>query len=211
MLMSARDKESGAPMGERELIDEVMTLIVAGHETPPGTQLDVVLLSRHPRRGAPARRDRAASELATPGLAPMEAAQLYPAVVNEALRLYPPGGCCRAGLSRRTCSAVTRCRPARTCCCAVTAAPSSGSGRTRRLSHRSACPSTKAERPRFAYMPSPRPRHCIGETFALYEMLMHLYKIARATAHLGARPAAATRGTDQPAHPFPPAHEAGTR
>src|SRR6267143_3246398 len=28
--------------------------------------------------------------------------------------------------------------------------------------------------------------------------------------HLGARQAAATRGTDQPAHPFPPAHEAGT-
>jgi len=23
------------------------------------------------------------------------------------------------------------------------------------------------------------PRHCIGETFALYEMLMHLYKVAR--------------------------------
>ena len=33
MLMAARDKESGAPMGERELIDEVMTLAVAGHET----------------------------------------------------------------------------------------------------------------------------------------------------------------------------------
>jgi len=23
------------------------------------------------------------------------------------------------------------------------------------------------------------PRHCIGETFALYEMLMHLYMVAR--------------------------------
>ena len=23
------------------------------------------------------------------------------------------------------------------------------------------------------------PRHCIGETFALYEMLVHLYKVAR--------------------------------
>ena len=23
------------------------------------------------------------------------------------------------------------------------------------------------------------PRHCIGETFALYEMLMHLFKVAR--------------------------------
>src|SRR4029079_19730113 len=35
-------------------------------------------------------------------------------------------------------------------------------------------------RPRFAYMPfAAGPRHCIGETFALYEMLMHLYKVAR--------------------------------
>ena len=39
---------------------------------------------------------------------------------------------------------------------------------------------TRRERPRFAYMPfAAGPRHCIGETFALYEMLMHLYKVAR--------------------------------
>jgi cytochrome P450 len=36
------------------------------------------------------------------------------------------------------------------------------------------------DRPRFAYMPfAAGPRHCIGETLALYEMLMHLYKVAR--------------------------------
>src|SRR5579862_392737 len=33
MLLAARDKDTGAPMPERELIDEVLTLIVAGHET----------------------------------------------------------------------------------------------------------------------------------------------------------------------------------
>ena len=33
MLMSARDKDSGEPMAERQLIDEVLTLVVAGHET----------------------------------------------------------------------------------------------------------------------------------------------------------------------------------
>jgi cytochrome P450 len=38
----------------------------------------------------------------------------------------------------------------------------------------------EADRPRFAYMPfAAGPRHCIGETLALYEMLMHLYKVAR--------------------------------
>ena len=41
-------------------------------------------------------------------------------------------------------------------------------------------PEHEAERPRFAYMPfAAGPRHCIGETFALYEMQMHLYKVAR--------------------------------
>src|ERR1700741_790002 len=41
MLMNARDKESGEPMGERELVDEIMTLIVAGDETTAsGVNLD---------------------------------------------------------------------------------------------------------------------------------------------------------------------------
>ncbi len=38
----------------------------------------------------------------------------------------------------------------------------------------------EAERPRFAYMPfSAGPRHCIGETFSIYEMLIHLSKVGR--------------------------------
>ena len=62
MLMSARDKESGAPMGERELIDEVMTLIVAGHETTAsGLNWTWYLLSQHPE--AEARLHQADAEL----------------------------------------------------------------------------------------------------------------------------------------------------
>jgi cytochrome P450 len=49
MLMNARDKETGAPMGERELIDEVMTLVVAGHETTAsGLNWTWYLFSQHP-------------------------------------------------------------------------------------------------------------------------------------------------------------------
>ena len=35
--------------------------------------------------------------------------------------------------------------------------------------------------PRFAYIPfSAGPRHCVGETFATYEMAIHIYHAARA-------------------------------
>lgn len=35
MLMEARDRDSGEAMPDRAILDEIMTLIVAGHETPP--------------------------------------------------------------------------------------------------------------------------------------------------------------------------------
>ena len=73
-------------------------------------------------------------------------------------------------------------------------------------------PEHEAERPRFAYMPfAAGPRHCIGETLALYEMLMHLYKMARRFRLLYVpTQAAGARSADQPAHPSPTVHEAGT-
>src|SRR6201987_5453816 len=75
MLMNARDKETGAPMGERELIDEVMTLIVAGHETTAsGLNWTWYLLSQHPQIEARLHAEiDAAAELASPSLAEMEA------------------------------------------------------------------------------------------------------------------------------------------
>ena len=33
MLMESRDKETGQPMLDKQLLDEVMTLVIAGHET----------------------------------------------------------------------------------------------------------------------------------------------------------------------------------
>jgi enediyne biosynthesis protein E7 len=184
MLMSARDRDSGAPMGERELIDEIMTLIVAGHETTAsGLNWTWYLLSQHPQAEARLHAEiDAAPETAAPGLAQMEALACTSQVVNEALRLYPPGWL----LSRRTIEAdVLGGYP-------VPAGTNvllplyllhrhprfwkdPDSFRPERFA-----PEHEAERPRFAYMPfAAGPRHCIGETFALYEMLMHLYKVAR--------------------------------
>jgi len=168
MLMSARDRESGAAMSERELIDEVMTLIVAGHETTAsGLNWTWYLLSQHPAVEA-----RLHAEIdATPET-----------TVNEALRLYPPGWL----LSRRTIEADVL--------GGFSIPPGAYVLLPLYLLHRHPrfwkdpdvfwperfAAEHEAQRPRFAYMPfAAGPRHCIGETFALYEMLMHLFKVAR--------------------------------
>jgi enediyne biosynthesis protein E7 len=184
MLMNARDKESGEPMGERELIDEIMTLIVAGHETTAsGLNWTWYLLSQHPQVEARLHAEiDAAADLPAPTLTEVEALGYTRQVIDEALRLYPPGWL----LSRRTIDAD------------VLGGYPVPAGTNVLLPlyllHRHPhfwknpeafdpgrfAPEHEAERPRFAYMPfAAGPRHCIGETFALYEMLGHLYKVAR--------------------------------
>ncbi|MDB6091498.1 MAG: cytochrome [Gammaproteobacteria bacterium] len=184
MLMSARDKETGAPMSDRELIDEVMTLVVAGHETTAsGLNWTWYLLSQHPEVEARLHAEiDAAPQMTTPNLAQMESLPYTQQVVNEALRLYPPGWL----LSRRTLETDML--------GGYEIAPGTNVLLPLYLLHRDGrfwkdpdvfwperfAPEHEVERPRFAYMPfAAGPRHCIGETFALYEMLMHLYKVAR--------------------------------
>jgi enediyne biosynthesis protein E7 len=184
MLMDARDKESGQPMGERELIDEVMTLVVAGHETTAsGLNWTWYLLSQH--REVEARLHAeidAAPDLPAPTLSQTEALTYTQQVINEALRLYPPGWV----LSRRTIEADVL--------GGYAVPPGTNVLVPLYLLHRHPrfwrdpesfdptrfAPEHESTRPRFAYMPfAAGPRHCIGETFALYEMLVHLYKVAR--------------------------------
>jgi len=184
MLMNARDKETGAPMGERELIDEVMTLIVAGHETTAsGLNWTWYLLSQHPQVESRLHAEiDAAADVPAPSLTQMEELRYTRQVIDESLRLYPPGWV----LSRRTIEAD------------VLGGYPVPAGTNVLLPlyllHRHPhfwkdpeafepgrfAPEHEAERPRFAYMPfAAGPRHCIGESFALYEMLVHLYKVAR--------------------------------
>jgi cytochrome P450 len=184
MLMNARDKESGDPMTERALIDEVMTLVVAGHETTAsGLNWAWYLLAKNPEIDARMHSEiQATPELAAPGLAAMEALQYTQNVINEALRLYPPGWV----LSRRSLEPDVLSGyeiPAGT---DVLLSPyllhrhpqywkEPEAFRPERFDAEH-----ESERPRFAYIPfAAGPRHCIGESLALYEMLMHLYKVAR--------------------------------
>jgi cytochrome P450 len=91
-LSTARDPETGAPFSPENLIDQVATLIAAGHETT-----GVALFWSHWLvAAAPAVQERLAAEAETLDLGPENAAEALPklvytrAVVQEALRLYPP-------------------------------------------------------------------------------------------------------------------------
>lgn len=184
MLMDARDKETGEPMTDRELIDELLTLIVAGHETTASALNSTwYLLAKNPGAEAKLHRELdGAPDWSAPSLAEMESLQYAHNVCDESLRMYPPGWL----ISRRAVEADELggyVLPAGT---DVLLSPY--------LLHRHPAywrepecfrperfdAEHEAERPRFAYMPfAAGPRHCIGETLAMYEMLMHLYLFAR--------------------------------
>jgi len=153
----------------------------------------------------------AASELATRARAD-EALSYTQQVVNEALRLYPPGMAAvapdyRGGRARRLPGAG----PARTCCCRLYLLHRHpGFWKDRRLSHRALAPRR---------MPSVR--LCLhpfaaGPATASEKPSRSKRCSCNCTRSAPLPPtwvptAAATRGTDQPAHPFPPAHEVERR
>jgi len=94
MYIAATDKH-GKPFTDRELLDELITLIVAGYETSAGTlNWAWYLLAHHPavetRLLAEVRAcalEERLEEGSDPGLAGMQYAQQ---VLEETLRLYPP-------------------------------------------------------------------------------------------------------------------------
>jgi cytochrome P450 len=93
MLSEARDRKSGQVMQDRQLVNEILTLIVAGHETTAGTLNWVwYLLSQHPEV-----EEKLSSELSGslasefPSLGNLPKITYTRQVLDEVLRLYPPG------------------------------------------------------------------------------------------------------------------------
>src|SRR6202158_6145900 len=91
MMMAARDRRDGSGMSHRALIDEVMTIIVAGHETTAAVLNSVwYLLSQHPEIEARLHAEVDATELPDLRLTTIESLRYTHQVILEALRLYPP-------------------------------------------------------------------------------------------------------------------------
>jgi cytochrome P450 len=179
MLIMARD-EDGAPMSDRQLRDEAVTLLLAGHETTAlSLSWTLLLLARHPEV-----QDAIAAECAaviepgrqvTPDDLP-KLPQLEHALI-EALRLYPP-----VWVIGREAREEVRIGgyvlPERTqimmCSWVVQRSPRNFEAPTEFRPARWAGDFRK-RLPRFAYFPfSGGARICIGERFAMMETMLLL-------------------------------------
>jgi cytochrome P450 len=184
MLMEASDPDTGATMSERELMDEVLTLVVAGHETTASSlNWTWWLLSQHPEVETRVHAEQdavAASDLVS--YADLEKLPYTMQVIEESMRLYPPGWL----LSRRTIG------PDRLGGHDV--APGTDVFLSPYVIHRHPQfwerpndfdpdhfdPVRVEGRHKFAYIPfAVGPRHCIGENFAIFEMMLHMNGAAR--------------------------------
>ena len=179
MLMATRDRETDRPMGDKELIDEVLTLIVAGHETTAAALTWTwYLVSRHPqvRAQLELEADQTPRD-ATLGLDAAHSLIYTHQVIQEALRLYPPGWL----ITRRTLEADEL--------GGFPIAPRTDVFISPYMLHRHpdfwSDPEAfqperfngidAAERHKFSYIPfAVGPRHCIGENMAMFEMLVHV-------------------------------------
>ena len=184
MLLLARDEDTGDGMTDQQIQDEVMTLLIAGHETTTDTLSWVwYLLSSYPMVA-----DKLRAELATmlggriPTVDDLPDLSYNRMVIEEAMRYYPPAwSTSRAPAEDDEIGGFHI--PAKS---VVVLSPY--------VTHRHPAfwdnpegfdperftPERSAERPRFAYFPfGGGPRLCIGNTFAMTEVQLVLATVAQ--------------------------------
>ncbi len=181
-LIDARDRVTGEPMSDRDLLDEVMTLIVAGHETTAASLNWFWLLLAQ----TPDVTERLHAEVGIDGDAPdYDDLARFPytrRALDETLRLYPPGWL----LTRRSIAASRLAGfelPAGT---DVLVSPYLVQRHPGFWPDPDAfdpdrfLPEAVTARDRFAYLPfGLGPRACIGEHLAVIEMHAHAIMLAR--------------------------------
>jgi cytochrome P450 len=177
LLMAGSDPESGRQMTTAELRDNLLTFIVAGHETTALTLSWALYLCAFDPAVQAAARDEAQAVLGDRSATVADVAQLplIRRIVDETLRMYPPA----AFLSRTAMAADTLCgrevRPGDTVILPIYALhrhsllwEDPDAFRPDRFADPKAVP-------RFQYLPfGDGPRVCIGASFALQEAVIVL-------------------------------------
>jgi cytochrome P450 len=184
IFIDARDKESGEGMTDKELLDELMTLIVAGSETSAATMNWVwYLLSQHPdiEQKVHEEIDNAGYEQAPDFMQCVELGYLKQ-VIEEALRLYPPVWLySRKAIANDTVAGIEIPAGAD-----IFISPYFLHRHEKYWSEPEKCDPDRfteqnvKQRHKFAYIPfSAGPRRCIGDFFGTLEAQVHIAILAR--------------------------------
>ncbi|HET6899914.1 MAG TPA: cytochrome P450 [Vicinamibacteria bacterium] len=184
MLLLARDEEGGGGMSERQLRDEVITLLLAGHETTANALTWTwYLLSQNEEADARWREElrRVLGDRA-PTAEDIPALRYTEMVLAESMRLFPPAwGMGRRALRDLTLGGFTIRRGS-----VLALSPYIVHRDPRlwpdplRFDPERFTAEAKAERPRFAYFPfGAGARSCIGEPFAWMEGVLLLATIGQ--------------------------------
>ena len=184
-LLAARDSETGAGMSSREVRDQVVTIMMAGHETT-ATALGWIwyLLSQHPAEEAKLHQElEEVLHGRTPTFEDIPHLRFTRMIIQEGMRLYPPVHTLSWRQAVADDEVCGQCIPKGSIVWVVpwvlhrnpTLWENPERFEPARFSQE-----RSAGRPRFAYLPfSMGPRVCIGATFAMTEAVLILAAIAQ--------------------------------
>lgn len=173
LLLASRDQDDGSALNDRELRDELMTMMLAGHETTANTLAwTLYALARAPEARARLEAELDALNGAQLGAASLASLPYTAQVIKEAMRLYPPVFM----VARRTTRAV-EIGPYRLGRGSVVFINIMGMHRRpdiyadpERFDPDRFSPEREKRLPKHAYLPfSGGPRVCIGNHFAMME------------------------------------------
>ncbi len=184
LLLQARDAETGKPISHQQLRDELVTLIIAGHDTTAlALSWTLYLLAKNPEAA-----EKLRAELAsvlngrTPEVEDLPRLPYNRMVIEEALRLYPPVWVI-ARRSRNDDEVGGYFIPANTTITmpqyAVHRHPDFWPD-PERFDPERFLPERSSERPRYAYFPfGAGPRQCVGSYLAMMEAQLILASIVQ--------------------------------
>jgi len=184
LMMDARDEETGEGMSDRQLRDELVTMLIAGHDTVTDAAVwTMVLLAQHPEYAAQVREEiRRVAGDGWPSVESLKELDLLGRVIHESLRLYPPGW-----VFARTALADDEIGGYRIPAGAIVAMSPYVMQRSKRywddplrFDPDRFLPERSTGRPRFVYFPfGGGQRQCIGQGLAMIELPLLLVGILR--------------------------------